>query len=125
MGELREYEPPKLFDIEGRLLKSVLMHLRPLTGLLEDTLRGLLSRREQQWSFAELAIEGMYQRNREQLAKQGYILTRLEFWNTPGQMWLLPAGYMQLMKAGLTEALYGQQFAQRVQRPPIAPNRLH
>ena len=65
------------------------------------------------WSFAELAIEGMYQQTHQAAFKQGLIITREEFWNTPGALLVLPAGYLQVMRLGVTELAFMQQF-----RPP-------
>ncbi len=62
------------------------------------------------WSFAELAIEAMYQTTHQAAFKAGMIITREEWWNTPGGLLVTPEGYAQLMRAGVTSIAFTQQF---------------
>jgi hypothetical protein len=77
---------------------------------------------DSRWSFAELAIEAMYQRTREQMMAHGIMLTRDEFWRTPGQLVIFPHGYLQLMRAGVLDCGLRQQFAARADNLGLVKN---
>lgn len=62
------------------------------------------------WSFAELAIEAMYQLTHQNAFKAGMIITREEWWNTSGGLMVMPGGYAQLMRLGVIEIAFTQQF---------------
>lgn len=62
------------------------------------------------FNFSNLAIEAMYQRTKEQAMKNGLMISREEFWRTPGQVMIFPSGYEQLMRAGVTDMAYQQAF---------------
>ena len=69
-----------------------------------------MPRNDNSWSFAELAIEAMYQISKEAGIKAGYLLSREQWWMTPGALIVFPMGYYQLMKAGVTDIGLAQQF---------------
>jgi hypothetical protein len=111
MDEPKEYAAPRLIDLEGRLLKRVLLELRPLTEMLQQTIGYCLSLREPQWSFAELAIEAMFQVSQQHCLRNGVVLTREEFWRAPGHLIMTVPGYRELMRAGVSSMALQQVFA--------------
>jgi hypothetical protein len=68
------------------------------------------------WSFAELAIEAMYQLIHLRGLKDGLVITREEFWRTPGMLIVSPLGYLQLMRAGVVDMAFQQQFGAPAKR---------
>lgn len=65
---------------------------------------------ERVWSFAEIAMEGMFQQVQLWALKSGVVITREEFWRKPGTLIMTPQGYMQLMRAGVIEMAFQQEW---------------
>lgn len=60
--------------------------------------------------FPNPILEKIYQAARENGIQQRFLLTREQFWSTPGQLILTPAGLLELLDLGLKEFGYLQQF---------------
>jgi hypothetical protein len=71
------------------------------------------------WSFAELAMEAMFQIGQQGALKQGIVLTREEFWRTPGVLIMTAQGYMELMRAGVVSMAFQQHYSMPQKRPGI------
>jgi len=74
------------------------------------------------YNFSNLAIEAIYELTRQQAIQNKHILTRAEFWSTPGQLYVGPNGLEQLFRAGVNDVLFIQAFGARPMMPRIAPN---
>jgi hypothetical protein len=76
----------------------------------------------ERWSFAELAMEAMFQNTQANALRAGVVLTREEFWHTPGQLMVFPHGYLQLLRAGVTDIGLAQQFRRPADKLGIMKN---
>ena len=55
-------------------------------------------------------MEAMFQGAQQNALRAGVVLTREEFWRTPGQLLITPQGYVELMRAGVVSMAFLQQF---------------